>query len=149
MVSPAEEVIKSERFIRQVLDFKTLQFRGKGYKSKLIWPTDVDAVLDFDGRFFVFIETKFGDAALPVGQELALKRLVNAVEDSGLEACLIVASHSQGPEERIAAGASKVVRFWKGHGWWYPDLPGITVREQIEILLNRSMDASLSQFECL
>lgn len=63
--------IRSRKFALVERDFTKLRW-GK------ITPTDIDGFLEFGDRLFVFIEHKFGGAAVVGGQRLAIQRLVDA-----------------------------------------------------------------------
>lgn len=86
---PVDEMrgkIRNPKYSLQVHDFSGLRW-GK------ITPTNIDGFVEFGGRVFVFIETKFAGAELPAGQRLALERLCDAVEDGNKYALAVVAEH--------------------------------------------------------
>ena len=63
------EIVNKAR-AQQLRDFSGLQFeRG-------ITPTDIDGSVDFGGKLFMFVETKFKGTPLPKGQRLHLENLV-------------------------------------------------------------------------
>jgi hypothetical protein len=55
---------------QQILDFSGVRYEN-------ITPTDIDAVIEYKNRAYIFIEVKYLDAKLPYGQMLAIERLVN------------------------------------------------------------------------
>jgi len=56
----------------------------KGLRFGTITPTDIDGLIEFEGKCCIFMETKHGDADLPVGQRLALERNCDRWGDSGI-----------------------------------------------------------------
>jgi len=50
----------------------------EGIRYAKITPTDVDAFIDFRDRLYVFAEVKYKDKAIDLGQEIAIKRLVDS-----------------------------------------------------------------------
>ena len=58
-------MIKHQEYANKVINFNSLQFGN-------ISPTDIDAVIEYKDKWFIFIETKFNKAEMPRGQQLAL-----------------------------------------------------------------------------
>ena len=79
------KIINRSTFLR-VYDFDKMIFGT-------ISPTDIDAFLDFGGKAFVIIETKYKNSPLPRGQRLALERLCDASEKGGVRSVVLVASY--------------------------------------------------------
>lgn len=92
-------------------DFSGLRFGN-------ITPTDIDAVIDFGNRAFVFIEAKWKNGRMPYGQKLALERLCDAVEQSGRRALLVVISHDVPVTEQIPFATCRVETY-RSRGQWY------------------------------
>jgi hypothetical protein len=67
-------------------------FSGLTYNK--ITPTDLDGVIEYHDKAYVFIEIKYLDAELPYGQKLMLERFVKDINKSGKSAIAIVAEHS-------------------------------------------------------
>ncbi len=127
-------VIRNRDRARQIVDFHDLRW-GK------ITPTDIDGLLDFGNKVFVCIEYKYEDAEMGYGQELAFKRLVDALSKPCI---LIQATHSQhDPNKDIDGANARVVRvYYKGK--WYPSKH--TVRQVIDTFLEKiSAPKSLTQ----
>ena len=57
-------------------------------------PTDIDAALEFGGKVLVLYELKYGNARVPKGQMLLLKRLVDAWAKDGKQAVLFICRHN-------------------------------------------------------
>ena len=118
----------------QLRDFSGLRY-GK------ITPTDIDAVLDFGGRLFVFIEAKLVGAALPRGQELALERLTDCYADKGMFALCIVCEH-ENRTGQINLALCSVTRYrWQAA--WRTPASAITVKSSIDRIL---LQCGLTEF---
>lgn len=93
---------------KQIIDYSGLRFNR-------ITPTDIDGLIEFQGKAFIFYEFKYGDAPMPLGQKIALTRMVDAIQSGGTPAMLILGSHNNPAHEDIDA-ANAVVRaiYWNG-----------------------------------
>lgn len=58
-----------------------------------ITPTDIDAVIEYKDRKAVFVEVKYRDKDVPIGQRLALQRTVDNYTAAGKNALAIVVEH--------------------------------------------------------
>lgn len=115
--------------IGQVIDFRSLRFGGD-----TTMPTDLDGFIDFGNKAFVFIELKYNDADMPVGQSLALERLCDAVSKSGIKTMVIKASHLSNIDEAIDCGNCLVSKL-RINGQWRPIIKKVSVRKVIEWFL--------------
>ena len=79
--------IRNREFASQLRDFSGLRWGS-------ITPTDVDAFIDFGNEMFIFIEDKYLWTQMSRGQRLALERLCDACQASGVDSFLLLASHS-------------------------------------------------------
>jgi hypothetical protein len=121
-------VIRNRAAAQQLRDFSGLRY-GR------ITPTDIDAYMEFGGRLFIFVEAKFGGAALPRGQMLAMERLVDAVHmpPQRYAAAIVVGHETQGADVDFA---NAVVRVWRWSGKWrQPIERGITLRRAVNRLV--------------
>lgn len=114
-------VIRNREFAQQIRDFSGLRFGS-------ITPTDIDAFLDFGGRRFVLIEAKHGTCEPKYGQRLALERLCDACQASGIETILVFASHDTDGD--IDFGSLSVTRYRYKKEWW---IWNRTLKELIEL----------------
>jgi hypothetical protein len=79
--------------------------------------TDIDLSCDWQGRYFVFVELKYGKAPLTRGQQYHLEGLVNAIKEGGRDAVAILAHHATPEEMPIIAKDSIVSRAYLGYNW--------------------------------
>lgn len=93
---------------KQIIDYSGLRYNN-------ITPTDIDGLIEFKGKAFIFYEFKYGGAPMPLGQKIALTRLVDAIQKGGTPAALILCSHNNPASEDIdAANAIAKSIYWKG-----------------------------------
>lgn len=78
-------------------------------------PTDCDALIEYHGIGYLFFEFKFGEAVMPVGQELAFTRLVNDLEKAGKKAALFECHHRD--EGRVIGKNAIVTRVYINGNW--------------------------------
>jgi hypothetical protein len=105
---------------KQIIDYSGLRYNN-------ITPTDIDGLIEYKGKAFIFYEFKFNNAPMPLGQRIALTRLVDAIQKGGTPAMLILCSHNNPASEDIdAAHATAKAIYWQG-AWG--DGCGRTVRE--------------------
>jgi len=113
---------------RQIRDFSGLLFGN-------ITPTDIDGLIEYHGKAYVFIEVKLSDAILPDGQRLALERLTDDLHRVK-PTLLIVARHDVvNPDDDIDVAIAIVAEYrYKGHKH-----EGCT--ETVKELINRFFEA--------
>ena len=61
--------------------------------GKRMWPTDIDAVIDWKDRAWLIFEVKHGSKDVPLGQRLALERLVHDSWRGGKPAVAAIVEH--------------------------------------------------------
>ena len=122
--------IQNREMAKQLVDFSELKY-GR------ITPTDIDGLLEWrEKNVIVFMEFKYEDAELPVGQKMALEEIVKCLRKTGKKAYALVCSHHVGdPDMDINAGAALVREYlsWK----WHILKQEVTVKEFIDHLWNR------------
>lgn len=79
-------VIQNVSRAQQINDFSGLMIRK-------ITPTDIDGMIEYKNKAYVFIEIKYKDKELPYGQKLALERLATDAVKAGKSAIILVAEH--------------------------------------------------------
>jgi len=77
---------------QQINDFSGL------IRQRNITPTDIDGVIDYGGKSFIYMEGKFQDAPLPTGQRKAIEAIVRSHIKSLCNCIAIVFTHSQPAE---------------------------------------------------
>lgn len=88
--------IQNKKRARQLISFKGMELGNR------LWPTDIDALIEWHGVAWLVFEVKHGDKAVPFGQKLALERFVRDVWHSGKKAVAAVVEHDiSDPEEDV------------------------------------------------
>ena len=112
---------------RQINDYSCLRY-GK------ITPTDIDGLLDFGNKLFVFIEVKYKRKAMDRGQELALERVCDGLFYAGLASYVIECSHAvANPSIDVDVAECVVIRYRFKRQWRTPK-KAISVRAAIDKL---------------
>lgn len=117
---------------RQIIDFSGMRFGN-------ITPTDIDGFFERRDEIFIFYEFKYGGVSMPQGQELALKRTIDAIAASGRKAALFVCSHDVDDVEKDIDAANAKVR------WYYYD--GRQIMEHKDRNVKEATDAYLAKME--
>jgi len=120
-------IITNRKRAKQIRDFSGLRYRN-------ITPTDIDGLIEYHNKAYILIEIKYGDAELPNGQKLALKRLTDDLESSGKPTLFIIASHQTSNCNNDIDVAKTIVSQYRFKKEWYEthDIK-ITTRQLIDI----------------
>lgn len=118
--------IENRERMGQLLDFDGLEWG-------LCRCTDIDLSVDWQGRTFVFVEVKSGDAPLTKGQKIHLQGLVKGLRAGGKTAYAILARHHTPVGEDVIVKDCQIESLYDGYCWLqYPE-NGDTV----ETLMNK------------
>lgn len=79
--------IRSRERAKQLISFEDMDLGPR------LWPTDIDAAIEWKDRAWLLFEVKHGDKAVPMGQRLALERFVRDVWRGGKRAVAAVVEH--------------------------------------------------------
>lgn len=115
---------------QQINDFSGLQW-GK------ITPTDIDGVIEYQNRAYIFLEIKYQDAELPDGQRIAIERLVDDVYKSGKKSIAIIAQHEiYNTKDSIPVAECRVREIYLyTEKYWRKPKRNITVKQLIDSFL--------------
>ena len=111
-------MIRNKERKQQINDFRHLRFGS-------ITPTDLDGVIEYRDKAYIFFELKYLDADLPDGQRLCLERLVKDVIKSGKKAIALVLGHEiHDTSQSIPVAECKVRELYSNpkEGWVKPNL---------------------------
>jgi len=117
-------IIRNREFATQLRDFSGLQFGT-------ITPTDIDALIEYKNSCFIFVEAKHQDALLPMGQSLALQRLIDNLKKPSI---LFVVTHNTDGDIDFA---STTVQLYYQNGKWHDRLNGTSLRKAIEMYIKK------------
>jgi len=129
---PMRGRIRHRERAKQLRDFSGLQFG-------LITPTDIDCMIEFRDRLYVFVEYKIEGAIMDLGQRLCFERLTRSIATSGRHAYAIVAEHNTNVYSDIDA-ANAIVKEVCAGGKWHEATKGNTVFECINLLYEKHVD---------
>ena len=123
-----ENKIHTPERIKQIVSFEGLDFKGSH-------PTDIDGLLEFNGKLFIFFEIKLKGTDLPKGQRIAYENI--AIMLSQIANCVVIVSeHScYDTKETIIAANTIVKEYWHQGGW----IDNSGVEWTLKELINRIM----------
>ena len=120
--------INNRERAKQIVDFSGIRFEN-------ITPTDIDGLIEFHGKYWIWIELKHGDAEIPFGQRLAFERLADNLEKVGKPTIFIISSHEQDDPEKDIDCANSIVREYRSRNVWHTPQKQITTIELIKKFL--------------
>jgi len=118
---------------KQLRDFSGLRYGN-------ITATDVDGLIEYHGKGYIFIEVKLNDALLPYGQKLAFERLV---DDLKKPAICIIASHDVDNPNKDINVAHALVSEYRFKGNWLVPKSEYTVRALIDLFIDKVLGGNL------
>ena len=119
---------------KQVISYSGMTF-GR------ISPTDIDAMIEYRGKAFVFFEVKHENAAVPQGQLLALTRMADALTEAGKQAIVIVCEHHVQDTSKPVLLKYANVRQYYYNGRWYPNY-GSFDRKDVYTTVSRFLETA-------
>jgi hypothetical protein len=121
-------IIKNRDYKRHIIDYHGLRV-GK------ITPTDIDGFIDFYNKAAVIMEFKYKGLGISQGQNLAIERLTDNLQFSGIECIAIYATHDiDDIDEDIQASECIVLKIRYKGKWAIQNKP-VTVKYCIERFL--------------
>jgi hypothetical protein len=120
------QIINSER-AKQIRDYSGLRIGN-------ITPTDIDGSEDFHNEKWVHFELKLKGNSLPIGQRLALKRLVDDLGKVKPSIGFIAEHEEYDTEKPIDAGNAMVTEYRYRNQWRIPLRP-LSLAEAINLFL--------------
>lgn len=130
--------IKNPTRMKQLIDFKGLELDGG------IYPTDIDGLIEYHNSEYILIEVKYGNAAVPFGQRLAIQRMVDDFTKAGKRAVAVVCEHYIDDADRPVIMACCHVReiYHGGERKWRPPDKRMNVREVVDEFRKCANDTS-------
>lgn len=119
---------------QQINSFKDLQY-GK------ITPTDIDGIIEYKNKAYIFIEVKYGDKDLPFGQRLALERLVKDTAVNKKSIAIVCEHYIDDTRKQIDVADCNVRELYlSGENKWRPPAIAMTVRELINLFIENIVE---------
>ena len=122
-------LIENKECAAQLIDFGGMRF-GSGF------PTDVDGLIEWRNRCYIFYELKYKAAPMKEGQERAFVRLTDDMERIK-PTLFVVAEHDVPLGQVIDLAACIVVKCRFRFKWWVEPVVGTTVRDLTARFLDR------------
>ena len=112
-----------------------VEFDGLAYGK--ITPTDIDGLIEYRNRVFVFYELKLRGKEMDHGQRMALQNVVDGLNCEGKYAILFKCEHDvHDAEKHVDAATAEVTSiYWNGK-WTEPKRQRISVREATDSFFN-------------
>lgn len=109
--------IKNPKRMSQLIDFE-----GLALDHGRIYPTDIDGLIEYHDSEYIIFEVKHSKAEVPIGQRLALQRMVDDFTRAGKRAIAIVCEHDIDDSDKpiIAAMCNVREMYYGGEGEWRP-----------------------------
>jgi len=117
--------IKSRHRAKQLISFEGIEY------GERLWPTDIDALIEWHDKAWLIFEVKIWDKDVPYGQKLALERFVKDASRAGKEAIAVVVEHHlTNPDEDVTLADCTVREiFVSGEHRWRPTSEPMTAQE--------------------
>lgn len=110
MFKNGKSQIRHRKRAKQIIDFKGL-VDGK------MMPTDIDAIIEYKNKAYVIIEVKHINAILPLGQKIAIERLVKDTAKAGKKSIAFVVLHDTKPNEDIDLANCYINKYFYENKW--------------------------------
>lgn len=123
-----ESRINNPAGMKQLIDFRGLAVDG------YIYPTDIDGLIEYKDSEYIIFEIKHGSAEVPLGQKLALKRMVDDFTKVGKQAIALICEHSvRDTDKTVIAALCKVREIYDGkEKHWRKPATLITLRQAVD-----------------
>lgn len=126
-----KDYIRFPARMKQLVSFTGMTIENKGN----CYPTDIDGLIEYHDKGYVFFEVKHRNAAMPYGQRLALQRMVEDASRIGKTSIAIVCEHTvDNPLIPVTVATCRVreIYYSKEHRWRAPKYPAMTVRQAVD-----------------
>lgn len=123
---PERGVIVNRKRAQQIVNFSGLRYGT-------ITATDVDALMEFGNKLFVWVEFKLEGVGMPTGQKLAFQRASMAINRSGIPSYVLLAEHNTPVHIDIPAAECQVISVFRSRDW-EPRTDRMTVKEFVDNL---------------
>ena len=106
-------IIQNRERARQIIDFSSLRYGN-------ITPTDIDGLIEYHNKAYIFYEYKYQNAELPKGQKIALERIANDLSKTK-ETIILICEHTENNCNNDIIAAKAIIRaiYYKGK-WGKP-----------------------------
>ncbi len=102
--------IKEPRYARQLIDFSGLKIPSTTTGHDDVYPTDIDALIEYQDSEYLIFEIKYRKKQVPMGQQLALQRMADDFVKAGKEAIVFICEHNEKDTTKPIVAANCLVR---------------------------------------
>lgn len=117
-------IIRNREWATQIRDFSGMCFGS-------ITPTDLDGMIEYKNKCFIFYESKHKGANMKFGQQLAFERMIN---DHGKPSILFVSEHDTNGD--IDFANTMIIKYYF-QGEWHIPKKQITLRKATENFIEK------------
>lgn len=118
----------NEQYAKQLISFDNMKY-GK------IYPSDVDAFIEYRDKLYILIELKYKNATLPIGQKLMIERLIDRLNETDCLAVAFVCSHETKYDTNIDLASCKIEKI-RWNKKWINDTHFKNIKEGVDYLIN-------------
>jgi len=114
--------------------------KNKNGKIIQIYPTDIDGMIELEGKLAIFMEYKYEGLPLEISQHISFSNICyGLVAGTYKEAITLHIGHYDGEAEQIDCGKAIVLDAYIGtKNEWNPRFNGLTASEVVRIILTEN-----------
>ncbi len=120
--------IKQPKYAKQLIDFDGLQIEEN------IYPTDIDAIIEYHNGEYIIVEVKYKKTRMPFSQRVAIQRMVDDFTKLGKKAIAIIGEHHITDSRKPIVAADCNVRevYYGDEGIWRAPVRKMVVGQAVE-----------------
>lgn len=123
-------LIQSPRRMKQILSFENLQ-NGKMH------PTDVDGLIEYKNIGYIFFELKYNGKALPLGQRIALERIVKDLSKNKNSVALVCDHYVADTNKPVDVASARVREvYYSNQLYWRAPYQPMTAKQCTNQFIN-------------
>lgn len=128
--------IRNPHYAKQLIDFQGLGINGE------VYPTDIDALIEYHDSEYILLEVKYKKTKVPYGQKLAIQRMIDDFTKAGKRAIALIAEHYHAnPKQPVIAAQCRIREIYYGDDrtWGAPECE-ITVRQAVDLFRSKNKE---------
>lgn len=120
--------IRNPHHAKQLVDFQGLCLDGS------LYPTDIDALIEYHNKEYILVEVKYKKKAVPYSQRLAIQRMMDDFTRAGKRAIALIAEHYNSDPRTPVIAANCMVRelYYGEESRWRAPTHELTVRQAVD-----------------
>ena len=128
--------IRNPHYAKQLIDFQGLGINGE------VYPTDIDALIEYHDSEYILLEVKYKKTKVPYGQKLAIQRMIDDFTKVGKRAIALIAEHYHtNPKQPVIAAQCRIREIYYGDDrtWERPEYE-VTVRQAVDLFRSKNKE---------